>query len=294
MANYYCLMAGVPDISLEDADSTKISLQDFRNQTEEVLTEQDRKLLFYFYLKQDCINLVKLLKNPDAEIGKWGNLSLEQLKDLITSARTMNFNVHRYPAFMSIFAREFDYNKNKTDFFPEDVLLFEFYQFAMQCPNKFIAEWYELNLNLTNMLTAFIARKQGWNIADFIYGDNDVNEMLRNNNTKDFDLKNEYDYVGDIIKIVECGDPVKKEKLIDVFKWKWLDEATFFEVFSIEAVFAYLCKLDMIDRWQNLEPQKGKEEFREIIENLRSEAKVPEEFVRKNSFAARISSQSVK
>ena len=281
MANYYCLMAGVPDISLQDLQSPQISLQQFREQTEEVITEKDKKLLFFFYLKKDCLNLVKMLKNPEAEIIQYGNLTQEQLEDLITSARTMNFNVHRYPAFMSVFAREFDYNKEKKGYFPEDVILFEYYQYAMQCSNKFIAQWFNLNLDLSNMLTAFIARKYGWNVADYIYGDNNVNEMIRNNNTKDFDLRNEYDYVAEIMTIVDTDDPVDKERLIDAFKWKWLDEATFFDVFSIEAVFAYLCKLEMMERWKLLEPEKGQQRFKQIIETLRGEAKVPEEFIRK-------------
>ena len=281
MANYYCLMAGVPDLTLDDLEKPQISFDDFRAQTEEVITESDRKLLFYFYLKTDCLNLVRMLKNPEVQLTQFGNLTEEQLKDLITSARTMNFNVHRYPAFMSIFAREYDYNKDKPNFFAQDKILFDFYQFAIQCPNKFISEWYKLNLNLTNMLTAFIARKYGWNVSDYIYGDNEVNEMIRNNNTKDFDLRHEYDYVADIMNIVDTDNPVDKERLIDAFKWNWLDEATFFDVFSIEAVFAYLCKLEIIDRWQHLEPEIGQARFKEIIENLRAEAKVPEEFVRK-------------
>lgn len=281
MANYYCLMAGVPDLTLDDLEKPQISFDDFRAQTEEVITESDRKLLFYFYLKTDCLNLVRMLKNPEVQLTQFGNLTEEQLKDLITSARTMNFNVHRYPAFMSIFAREYDYNKDKPNFFAKDKILFDFYQFAIQCPNKFISEWYKLNLNLTNMLTAFIARKYGWNVSDYIYGDNEVNEMIRNNNTKDFDLRHEYDYVADIMNIVDTDNPVDKERLIDAFKWNWLDEATFFDVFSIEAVFAYLCKLEIIDRWQHLEPEIGQARFKEIIENLRAEAKVPEEFVRK-------------
>ena len=159
MANYYCLMAGVPDISLQDLQSPQMTLQQFREQTDEVITEKDRKLLYLFYLKKDCLNLVKMLQNPDAELFSYGNLSHEQLVDLITSARTMNFNVHRYPAFLSIFAREYDYNKDRNGYFPKDVILFEFYNFAIQCPNKFIADWYKLNLDLSNMLTAFIARK---------------------------------------------------------------------------------------------------------------------------------------
>ena len=151
----------------------------------------------------------------------------------------------------------------------------------MHCPNKFIAQWFNLNLDLSNMLTAFIARKYGWNVADYIYGDNNVNEMIRNNNTKDFDLRNEYDYVSEILTIVDTDDPVDKERLIDAFKWKWLDEATIFDVFSIEAVFAYFCKLEMMERWQMLEPEKGQRRFKQIIEALRGEAKVPDEFIRK-------------
>jgi len=46
----------------------------------------------------------------------------------------------------------------------------------------------------------------------------------------------------------------------------------------MEAVFAYLCKLEMQQRWAKLDPEKGKETFRRIIDNLRSEARVPEEF----------------
>ena len=52
----------------------------------------------------------------------------------------------------------------------------------------------------------------------------------------------------------------------------------FFNIFSIEAVFAYLCKLDMLARWDKLDVETGKETFRQIIENLRGEARVPEEF----------------
>ena len=104
--------------------------------------------------------------------------------------------------------------------------------------------------------------------------------MIRTNNTKDFDLQHEYDYVGELMKIVEEKDPVRKEKSIDAFKWQWLEEKTICEVFSIEAVFAYFCKLEIMERWELLDIEKGKETFKQIIENLRGEAKVPEEFIR--------------
>lgn len=277
MSSYYCLMAGVPDIALDDARSAQPVLT-FKEELAEQLTEADQKLMFYLYLRYDCLNLVKLLKNPNAEINPLGNYTREQYEDLINSAREMNFNVHRFPQFLSIFAREYAYNKDKVGYFPEDSILLEYYKYSLKCPNRMLRKWFEMNLNVTNILTALIAKKYGWNVGDYIQGDNEVCEMIRHNNARDFGLSFELDYVADLMKIVDCDDPVEKEKRIDAFKWMWLDEQTFMDVFSIEAVFAYVCKLEMLERWEKLDLETGRETFRQIIENLRGEARVPEEF----------------
>jgi len=279
MANYYCMIAGLPDIDLQDT-KPGLTIEDMREQCDEVLTKPDRKLLFYFFLRFDCINLVRLLKDPEASIDQWGNFSLEQLRDLITSATELNFNVHRYPAFMSVFAREYAFNKDKAGYFPEDEMAFQFLDYAIKtCPNRMMRRWYKLNLDITNILTAMLARSQGWSIGDFIKGEGEVQDMIRENKTKDFNLGLEYDYIPQLMKIVDEQDPVRKEKMIDAFKWVWLDERTFFEPFSMEAVFAYLCKLQMQQRWAKLDPERGKETFQKIIDDLRGEAKVPEEFL---------------
>lgn len=279
MANYYCMIAGLPDIDLQDA-KPGMTVEQMREQCGEQLTSQDKKLLFYFFLHFDCINLVKLLKNPEANIDQWGNFTHEQLQDLITSATELNFNVHRFPAFMSVFAREYAFNKDKTDYFPEDEIAFQFLNYAIRtCPNRMMRRWYKLNLDITNILTAMLARTQGWSVGDFVKGEGEVQEMIRENKTKDFNLTHELEYIPQLMKIVEEDDPVRKEKMIDAFKWVWLDERTFFEPFSMEAVFAYLCKLQMQERWAKLDVEQGKETFQRIIDNLRGEARVPDEFL---------------
>lgn len=279
MANYYCMIAGLPDIDLQDA-KPGMTVEQMREQCGEQLTSQDKKLLFYFFLHFDCINLVKLLKNPEANIDQWGNFTHEQLQDLITSATELNFNVHRFPAFMSVFAREYAFNKDKVDYFPEDEIAFQFLNYAIRtCPNRMMRRWYKLNLDITNILTAMLARTQGWSVGDFVKGEGEVQEMIRENKTKDFNLTHELEYIPQLMKIVEEDDPVRKEKMIDAFKWVWLDERTFFEPFSMEAVFAYLCKLQMQERWAKLDVEQGKETFQRIIDNLRGEARVPDEFL---------------
>ncbi len=280
MGNYYCLMAGLPDIDLSDTQPG-YSFSELREQCEEALSPADKKLLFFFYLRYDCVNIVKLLKNPEAEVDANGNFTLEQYRDLLTSARELNFNVHRYPAFMSVFVREYAYNKDTEGYFPEDEMLLAYLEYCLQtCSNKMMHKWFQLTLDINNILTAMIARKQGWNLTDFVKGTGEVQDMIRENKTKDFDLSLEYDFVKDLMKIVDEDDPVKKEKMIDALKWLWLDDQTFFEPFSIESVFAYLCKLEMQYRWAKLDVEQGKETFKQIIENLRGEARVPEEFVR--------------
>ena len=279
MANYYCLIAGLPDIDLSDSHPG-YSMDELVEQLHESLTPWDARLMAnFFFLQRDCKNLVGYLKDPEAELMYQGAYTKEQYKDLVKSAEEMNFNVHRYPSFLSIFAREWAFNKDKKGYFPEDEILYLFYKYAIDnCSNKFVREWYQMNMDINNILTAILARKYGWNIADYIKGEGEVQEKLREENTPDFGLSREMDYMKELIQIADQDDPVKKEKMIDALKWLWLDDNTFFEPFGIESVFAYMCKLEMQYRWANLDVEKGKESFEQIIENLRGEARVPDAY----------------
>ena len=279
MANYYCLIAGLPEIDFSDSHPG-YSMDELVEQLHESLTPWDARLMAnFFFLQRDCKNLVGYLKDPEAELKYQGAYTREQYKDLVKSAEEMNFNVHRYPSFLSIFAREWAFNKDKKGYFPEDEILYLFYKYAIDnCSNKFVREWYQMNMDINNILTAILARKYGWNIADYIKGEGEVQEKLREENTPDFGLSREMDYMKELIQIAEQDDPVKKEKMIDALKWLWLDDNTFFEPFGIESVFAYMCKLEMQYRWANLDVEKGKESFEQIIENLRGEARVPDAY----------------
>lgn len=279
MANYYCLIAGLPDIDFSDSHPG-YSMDELVEQLHESLTPWDARLMAnFFFLQRDCKNLVGYLKDPEAELKYQGAYTREQYKDLVKSAEEMNFNVHRYPSFLSIFAREWSFNKDKKGYFPEDEILYLFYKYAIDnCSNKFVREWYQMNMDINNILTAILARKYGWNIADYIKGEGEVQEKLREENTPDFGLSREMDYMKELIQIADQDDPVKKEKMIDALKWLWLDDNTFFEPFGIESVFAYMCKLEMQYRWANLDVEKGKESFEQIIENLRGEARVPDAY----------------
>lgn len=284
MGNYYYLMTDVPVLS-PDGNNKGISYADFRMMCKKELSKSDMRLLYTVYLKHDCYNLLTLLKNPEAEIKVPGNYTVEELLKLIEECNYDDSKIVGYPSFLPQFLMNSYYvRKDEPGYFAEDELMLAFYEYAFKNKNAFVVKWFKMNFNITNILTALIARKHGWNVADYILGDNEITEMMRMNKSKDFDLGREYDYIPELMKIVEIEDPVEKEKRIDAFKWVWLDENTFADSFCIETVFAYLCKLEMLDRWEKLNPVAGKETFTEIIESLRSEARVPEEFVSRDTY----------
>jgi hypothetical protein len=71
---------------------------------------------------------------------------------------------------------------------------------------------------------------------------------------------------------------VDREKKIDLLKWNWMEDNTFFNYFTIEKIFVFLMKLEMIERWISLDKEKGNEMFRQLIGQLKDEVQIPQEF----------------
>ncbi len=57
-----------------------------------------------------------------------------------------------------------------------------------------------------------------------------------------------------------------------------MEEASFFNYFTVEKLFIFLVKLSMIERWISLDKEKGNEIFRKIIDSLKNEVSIPNEF----------------
>ena len=302
MANYYCLMAGLPDVKLTDG-KPRHSLLQMKEELEGILEPQDERLLQTYFLRFDCENLVDMLEasrrrspydiivDPSKVLpltedeDRWNMAALYDrptMKQFVEEARATDGAVKGFPAFMADFVRAYDVHQNDYKWFARDVMMVAYYDYARQCPNTMMADWYELNFNILNILTALIARRQGWVLADYVQGSGPVvNALLKQSVQADFGLGAELDYVQPLMRAAETTDPVDKERQIDALRWAWLDERTFFEPFDITALFAYLVRTEILERWALLDPEQGRQRFTRIIEDLRGSVKVPEEFIRR-------------
>lgn len=275
---YYYLVAGLPELTLEDS-KLSYTVADFKAELYPDLSDEDRRLIDLFYLKFDNANVLKLLKDKDAAIDLRGNYSAEELVEFISSLKEGDEIADAvFPSYLSTFIFEYFNATAEDDFLYEDRLAALYYEYAMKCKNKFVSSWFAFNLTMNNILVALTARKFKMDIAPLIVGDTEVCEALRTSGARDFGLTGEVDFLDQLVKISETEELVEREKKIDQLRWNWMEEATFFNYFTVERLFVFLLQLEMIERWISLDKEKGNQLFRSIIATLKDEVQIPAEF----------------
>ena len=275
---YYYLVAGLPELTLEDS-KLSYTVADFKAELYPDLSDEDRRLIDLFYLKFDNTNVLKLLKDKDAAIDSRGNYSAEELAEFISSLKDGDEVADAvFPSYLSTFISEYFNTPAEDDFLHEDRLAALYYAYAMKCRNKFVSSWFAFNLTMNNVLVALTARKFKMDIAPLIVGDMEVCEALRTSGARDFGLTGEVDFLDQLVKISETEELVEREKKIDQLRWNWMEEATFFNYFTVERLFVFLLQLEMIERWISLDKEKGNQLFRSIIATLKDEVQIPAEF----------------
>ena len=262
MANYYYLIAGLPDISFDDARPT-FSLEQFRAEVFDALSAADRKVMDILNLEDECRNLI----------------GSERMEDLIALVKAGEAAPKDIPAFMYNFVQEWvDDSWRLKAAFAEDRLWSLFYEYAMESSNGFVRRWYEFNLNLNNIMTAITARKYNLDIQKVIVGSGDIANALRTSGARDWGLSQELDYFEDVARLTEEDDLSQRERKADLIRWRWLEDNTFFDYFTVERLFSYMVRLGMVERWSSLDKEKGQQLFRELIGTLKDQSEVPAEF----------------
>ncbi len=280
--NYYYLIAGLPELSLDDS-KLGISVREFRELYYPELADDDRNLLDLIYLSYDNANLLTLLKDKEAAIAEGGLYTSEELLGIIEAARAEETPNHRYPRYMYDFVAQMENEENAAEgIFPEDRLAQLYYAHAMSQGNVFIERWFAFNLDLNNFLTAITARRYNLDVKPLIVGDNEVAKALRTSNSRDFGLTGVMDGFEEVMRISEIENLVERERKLDVLKWEWMEENSFFDYFTVEKLFAFLVKIQIIERWITLDAEAGGEMLRGMIRQLKDEVKVPQEFTINN------------
>ena len=278
---YYYFVAGLPDFSF-DSMKLPFTVEEFISMLREELKPSDLKLLRKYFLIHDNNNLLNLLGNKDAIINIAGKLSREEIMDLITDVKeNIPIKNKHVPPYFEDFIRRWlsEENPQESGRIWEDLLTSFYMDYGIEAKNSLLSGWFELNLNIGNLMTAVFARKYDLMVAKYIVGHNTFAKLIReNSNARDFGISQELEYFDTLIRISEESDIFDRERKIDKFKWDWLEENTVFDYFNIEYIFAYFCKLQILERWVKLNAEEGEKVFRDLINSLKNETKLPDDF----------------
>ncbi len=282
MASYYTLGASLPDLLIDDA-KIEYTTRAFVEELRERAPKSDRKQIDLVLLRGDNRVLLSLLKEePIPEIHMPLAVGEEVLKLLITAIRSEGsddpFGRVKVPAgipdYMVRFVREYINEQIGDDvLFVEDYLSGLYHKYVSGKANTFLKSWFEINLNVNNILAALTAKKYALDYKKYLIGSNEIVRILNTGVWSDINTLDGGEIVAEIMKIGEESDPMHRERKIDAFKWRFLDELTFTDTFSINAMVAYLLKLQILERWIVLDKAMGKERFREIIMGLKKEGR---------------------
>lgn len=278
---YYYFVAGLPDFEF-DSMKLPFTVEEFREMLNDVLKSSDKKLLDNYFLIRDNDNLLHFLKNKEANFELLGKLTPEDIANTVSKVKeNIPIKEKSIPPYFEDYIKRWlgEENPHEGGKLWEDLLTSLYMDYGMQVKNTLMSGWFELNLNIGNILTAIYARKYQLPVAKFIVGNNRVAKIIRENaNARDFGLSLELEYFDALQRISEEEDIYERERRIDKFRWEWLEDNTVFDYFNVEYIFAYLCKLQILERWVSLNAEEGEQIFRDLINNLKNETKIPDKY----------------
>lgn len=270
MANYYCQVAGLPDVAF-DGSKAAFTVERFRDELYPELSARDAKCVDLLFLSIDNANILDILKHgEEAKIEQAGCYSKEDLLDIIASAKDGDAPRKNVPSYLYRFFDYYFANESNENIIWNDVLSAYYYDYATTVSNKFVAGWFAFNRNVNNILVAFTARKYRMNIADVVIGDDEVASLLRTSAARDFELSGMLDYFEAVQRLSENGKLQEREHQLDELRWRWLDDNSVFNYFTVERLFVFLQKLIIIERWEALDAEKGMKRYNEMIAELKS------------------------
>ena len=265
--NYFYLVAGLPDIIINQTKSV-ISSHEFKLELLEQLEPSDYKLAELLYFNYDNENLLNIILKKNKLFNNLGKYSQEELEEQI---KEPTYIVDYMKQFILNFKAE---DTNLSDLIWENKLQTFFFNFVLQTKNDFLKKWFKFDKDVKNILTAINCHKYNYGIENQLIRANCRNEVFKSllKETPKLDsLSDEVMYIEKILQTAESDDNLsKKEKAIDMLKWKFLEEFTFFKYFNIEKILAFIITLSIVERWTKHDNKTGEELLKKIINDLQS------------------------
>ena len=251
--NYYSLVAGLKEYTL-DSDAKGFDARAIIDEIRNGVSDDDARTVALLYGYYDC-ELVAARRSGRTATATLGNLTDEQ-------ADGRGADV---PEWMARVVRAYD-NPDGEDAETVDTsagfgrtLLAAYYAECARSKSRFLREWSEFDRNLRNVSAALKARAMQLPVEEVPVGGGDVVDQLTRSSAADFGLKGELTYIDTLMAAAEEPNLLDKEHKIDNIRWAQAEELSWSDYFDIDAILAYLVKVNIVARWMRLDEKRGRE-----------------------------------
>lgn len=277
---YHYLVAGLIEYRL-DGDNRNLNISAIKEEIVSTVSKSEVALLSLMTAYFDIENILMLLDGRDNQFNKLGSYSKEEIGVIVEALKeNKNINKDHQINLFNFLKKSFavlanpEVPKEFKSNIPKLVLT-AYYKEMESSKNRFIKEWGESDRTIKNICAAIEARRSGRDISSVVIGDGFVVDSLCNSSAADFGLKGEIDFVDNVLAITEHSDLLKKERDLDLLRWKIIDDLTVSDYFNINYILGYYMKLCMINRWLLLDEKIGREMFDKIVGELTSKKQLP-------------------
>ena len=265
-SSYYALVAGFREYAL-DAETKGFDIEAILAEVMEVLSASDKKEVELLYAYYDCENLISR-RNGSSKFNPLGRLSSEALDEELRQpshlAEPIAKVVRAYASPESEDAEDLDLTQPFAK-----TLMTAYYKACGSSKSRLLREWSKMDRTIRNIVAATVARQQGIAVEQVVVGEDSVVESLSRSSAADFGLRAELPFVEQLVAAVaDERNMVEKERKIDNIRWAELSELTTFDYFDLNAVIAYLVKVNMVARWAALDAKVGREMFDRLVAEL--------------------------
>ena len=137
-----------------------------------------------------------------------------------------------------------------------------FYLEAQKSRNRFVREFFALDLGVRNAKVEYLNRSLGRPEGTDVVNPDPEQDL------PEFDQKPEVD------AILETDDILGRERALDNFYWKSADALTVLDVFDLDLILAFVVKLKQVERWLKLDEATGRELFRKLVNEIKENTKI--------------------
>ena len=260
--NYYYLIAGLPDLSL-DEDSPIIDTEEVVDTIRRNLTPADEAQLRYLIYPNDHRNFLNVLFHKFHSFPPLPFITPTTL----TESDLQNYHQQQsvFPSYLGEFISS--HEDQFTTLSPRQLeeTLWELFYDEVEQQDSFIADYFRFNRQLKEMAAIYNAANYSFLSEPTTTEDREV-KAIGGGRAIPATWLRDYPYLEDLGESVNSKNPDRIARFMDQVRWHYLEDVSGF--FGREQVFTYTLKLLIVVRWQQLAQVPGTTRFEDLLTTI--------------------------